>query len=96
MPSARRLKRKLNACENIKVFYNKNAGLMVSVDKEDIYITKDKETVIRAIEVNNKLNNKTINPDDILKTFAENLISSQNDIEPEFVDIVNKHFWELL
>ena len=96
MTSSRRLKRKLNACKNIKVFYNKNAGLLVCIDKEEIHITKDKETVIRAIEVNNKLNNKDINSDEVLNSFVENLISNQKDVEPEFVDVVNKHFWEIL
>ena len=69
---------------------------MVSIDKEDIYITKDEETVKRVIEVNNKLNNKTTNSDDILKSFIENITSTQKDVEPEFVDVVNKHFWELI
>jgi len=36
-----------------------------------------------------------MNEDELIMTVNE-IISSQKDLEPEIVDIVNKHFWELL
>jgi hypothetical protein len=32
----------------------------------------------------------------IVIDFCNQLIENQRDIEPEFVDIVNEYFWELL
>ena len=33
---------------------------------------------------------------DIIHLFIEKLLSSQKDIEPEYVDFVNDNFWDLI
>ena len=32
----------------------------------------------------------------ILREFAEKIEKNSKDIPPEFIDVVNKHFWELI
>ncbi len=32
----------------------------------------------------------------IMNSFANNLLENSKDVEPEYVDFVNEHFWELI
>jgi len=45
-----------------------------------------------SIENDNYINNKI----NIIVEFSSKLISNSIDIDSEFVDIVNEHFWELI
>ena len=72
---------------SFREYWNKLPNIMIHEDDIDKYINtlKYRPREPEANECNEQA-----------KEFAEKLISNQKDIDPEYVDIVNEHWNELL